>query len=1856
MASKSKQKRQGHRLYATKLMGDAEQIIKDFDSSKENKLKQIKISLRDRMEILRNLDEAILGALEKDEEIEEEIADAGRFSERILELIVEIESVLSLHGSKSQSGNGSPTQVSKAESAGSANKHAKLPRISLKSFSGEPSQWLTFWDSFRSAVHENTEVHDIDKFNYLKSLLNGSAAATIAGLPLTDANYNAAIELLKNRFGNKQVIISSHMDGLLKLTPLGNTSDVRKLRQTYDEIEAHVRGLQALEVPTESYGSFLVPVLMTKIPEDIRLLVGREMKDGEWNLTEILRLLRSEVENRERCGGVQALARKENLYSPEDRRNAKSPKSGPTSASALFSGNQPSNTTHCTFCKQPHPTASCHVVTNKTARRECLKKQGRCFICLKRSHLARDCPSNMACLKCSGRHHVSLCEMAMKPQQRQPESMVSQNNGNTTNTWPYRQPSQASQTRTFYVGSHDSILLQTAQAFIGNGNTSTGIRARVIFDSGSQKSYITQRARDQLNSPTISKESLLIKTFGSGVTGQPTECEKVKVAVGNVNMWSSREIEAFVVPTICTPIGSQEIDTAKEQFSYLTEIELADGDHGNENLEIDMLIGADFMWLFFTGETRRGENGEGPVASCTTLGWVLSGPVPSEKKGAQLSSVNFVSTHVLKVACEPKKGCHTEELLQRLWDLDSIGIREKETVHEAFLENISFANDRYSVKLPLKENRDLLPDNYDLSLARLNSLVRRLRKEPSIMKEYDQIFQDQLHHGIIERVDETEEQLPGQTHYLPHQAVIRSDALTTKLRVVFDASAKVKPSCPSLNDCTHTGPPLTPGIADILMRFRAHKVGLVADIEKAFLNIAVDEQQRDLMRFLWIDDVTKDDPNVEIYRFCRVIFGMNCSPFLLNATLRHHVTEYYAHDPALAEYTLAGLYVDDLTSGGEDDEEAYSIYKETNSCFAAGRFNLRKWASNRRGVIEKISSDRMKRERLGKQESASDEEQSYAKITVGGLEEIDPTKEHKVLGTNWNLEEDTIVMKLNKIVEFARNLEPTKRNVLRIAAKLFDPLGLISPVMVVLRMLLQELCLSKCEWDSLTPQPGRNRLQKWLTDLEKVGEMTVNRYYFPEEERRIKFATLHGFGDASKGAYCAVVYLCIETEDGYKTSLVAAKSRVTPSSPMSIPRLELLAALILARLISTVQEALAQVLNTKEVFCWTDSITVFYWIQSNKEYKQFVQNRIDEIHKLTDAKSWRHCPGVENPADVGSRGCLASELVDNRLWWEGPAWLKGPPKNYPASEVSKEEDLTEECRTEFKAKEQKPSNVTTMVSLTTEPSNPVKLTEIIDCERFSDATKLFRVTALSLKFIRNLKSAKTERREAQSKQTTLTAEEISEAKVLWIREVQKPFERERNFENLKQQLGLFRHEDTILKCKGRLGNAPLSVETRYPSLLPRRHHVTRLIVEACHRKTNHGGVKETLVEVRTNFWIPKGRQYVKRILHQCVICKKREGVPYRPPPTADLPESRVSGSPAFTHVGVDFAGPVYVKSTSGSTKQMKKAYICLFTCATSRALHLELTPDLSTEAFVRCLRRFIARRGRPASITSDNAKTFKRANKELGQLLQNKRTQDFAANQGITWKFILEKAPWWGGYYERMVQLVKRSLRKVLGKAQLSFEELLTVLTEVEGVLNSRPLTYVYSDITDQEPLTPSHLVIGRRLATLPNPAELSDDEETASSLERRARYLSRLLEHFWKRWSNEYLVGLREFHYCGTRGNQNKEVKVGDVVLIHDDSLARSKWRLGEITELIESKDGHKRGAVLRAISKKGKPSTMRRAVQKLVPLEVNTGNLPQNEHVGAEEAGIVQQPDHPAELVRPPRRAAAATADKIRRLLDQQ
>ena len=328
------------------------------------------------------------------------------------------------------------------------------------------------------------------------------------------------------------------------------------------------------------------------------------------------------------------------------------------------------------------------------------------------------------------------------------------------------------------------------------------------------------------------------------------------------------------------------------------------------------------------------------------------------------------------------------------------------------------------------------------------------------------------------------------------------------------------------------------------------------------------------------------------------------------------------------------------------------------------------------------------------------------------------------------------------------------------------------------------------------------------------------------------------------------------------------------------------------------------------------------------------------------------------------------------MWWEGPNWLRESPEHYPKAQASDEPaDLPDECTKEVRARQQTRENHThgtVLVNAAQETAThrSAKLLEVIDCARYSTCTKLFRVTALVLKFVSNLKERRDKSRSAPGE---LSSKEISEARKTWIREIQRQIKEQTT---LTQQLGLYKDEDNILRCRGRLANAHLSPETRYPILMPRDHHISKLIVEDCHRKVNHGGLRETLAELRSQYWVTKGRRFVKKTLHRCVTCKRLEGIPFKSPRHADLPETGVTDHAAFTHVGVDFAGPLFVK-TGGAAGEMKKTYICLYTCATSRALHLELTPDLSTAAFLRCLRRYIARRGTLTSITSNNTQTFK---------------------------------------------------------------------------------------------------------------------------------------------------------------------------------------------------------------------------------------------------------------------------------------
>ena len=706
-----------------------------------------------------------------------------------------------------------------------------------------------------------------------------------------------------------------------------------------------------------------------------------------------------------------------------------------------------------------------------------------------------------------------------------------------------------------HVTMGTQVFSQTAQVTVTGPElgSSDGLKVRALFDTGAQTSYVSKRVADKLGLETVQTDNLVIATFGA-------EKQRVK-AVNLVKLTVRKEetnfetnMNVYAVPKICSELKSQDIESAKRKYPHLNGIEFADREAEGSVMEIDLLIGSDYMWEFMEDKTVRGEPGQ-PVAISTKVGWLLSGPVEAQSR-EKLTSINFQSTHVLRVESESVK-----DDLDKLWDFDSVGIRERASVQEEFEQNVNFKDGRYFVNLPWREHHELLPDNYENCVVRLNSTVKRLRKQPKVFRGYNSVIEDQEREGIIERVDNSTIPEVGKVHYLPHHGVVRQQALSTKLRVVFDASAKAAPGLPSLNDCLNVGPALSPKIFDILIRFRKYRVAVVADIEKAFLNIGVEEIDRDVLRFLWIDELERDNPELLIYRFCRVVFGVNARAFLLNATLQNHI-KHYNTDTDFADKLSESFYVDDLVAGEANDEDAFEFYQNSTECLSKGGFHLRKWASNSTELLDRIQDDRVKCETNEARESGVVEDtDTYAKTTVGNLEELQETDEHKVLGLPWNCKTDKLLIKFDGVLDGVEELSSTKRTVLKVAARLYDPLGIVSPVTVLMKMLLQEICARNLDWDSPLPCDLENKWRRWLQSLRQAKYVMISRCLYAGVQEEVQSCCLHGFEDASKRAYCAVVYLVIRTSIGSYVRLITLKTRVAPNKNYTIPRLELLSGL-----------------------------------------------------------------------------------------------------------------------------------------------------------------------------------------------------------------------------------------------------------------------------------------------------------------------------------------------------------------------------------------------------------------------------------------------------------------------------------------------------------------------------------------------------------------------------------------------------------------------------------------------------------------------------------------------------------------------
>jgi len=902
------------------------------------------------------------------------------------------------------------------------------------------------------------------------------------------------------------------------------------------------------------------------------------------------------------------------------------------------------------------------------------------------------------------------------------------------------------------------------------------------------------------------------------------------------------------------------------------------------------------------------------------------------------------------------------------------------------------------------------------------------------------------------------------------------------------------------------GPPLLNDLCSILLRFRLHNYALSTDIEKAFLHVKLHEDDRDCTRFLWPVEPENPDSHFQIFRFTSVPFGTASSPFMLHATIDLHLHKFQS---PVSEDIQHNIYVDNVISGCDTETELVQYYTEARNIMKQANFNLRSWASNSTTLQQVTTADKT----------------------------IDNNTTVQILGLLWNTCTDTMSLSPKSLP--SSNMV-SKRSVLQDSSQIFDPLGWATPVSIRAKILLQEIWQQKCSWDT----PLQDELcDKWLgirDDIIELSKLTFPRAYFPHPLQKVDYH-LFVFADASTKAYGAIVYLC----NNSNISIVMSKARVAPIKALTLPKLELMAAVVATRVAKFVQTSLS-VDRVIPVHLWTDSQIVLHWINNGGHSNAFVRLRVTEILKNFPSTGWSFTPSADNPADLLTRGISTEQLKSSELWIHGPHWLSNP-SNWPTWTPTNILDVVVTEATEFV-----PSTAIPLLKDRTD------ILTIVDISRFSQLNRLLGTIAYIYRFIHNV-----------SKLQPLLSGPLSSLELTYARqqliiavqhcsfpeELAYLLKTSSKCPHLVKQLRLFIDDRKLIRCGGRIHNAPTSELSKFPYLLPRKHRITDMIVMNTHKDVHHGGVSITMTALRQTFWIPSMRQCVKSLLRRCVPCRKITGKPYRAPDPPPLPKIRVTEAPPFTITGVDFTGALFVKEGD----QEKKVYICLFTCAVTRAVHLEVVGDLTVETFLLAFRRFSSRKSLPCKMISDNASTYLAAAEAIQKLLQSEPLKGTLEPQNVTWEFIPKRAPWYGGFWERIIGLTKQAVKKTLGRAFISREQLETIIVEVEAMLNDRPLTYVSSDLCDPEPLTPSCLLYGRRLQRFPYGLEDRDDIDdpdflTSGMIKKQVDKRTQVIRQFWMRWRSEYLTSLREFHK--STGHNKQVINKGDVVIVHETIL----------------------------------------------------------------------------------------------------
>lgn len=1197
-------------------------------------------------------------------------------------------------------------------------------------------------------------------------------------------------------------------------------------------------------------------------------------------------------------------------------------------------------------------------------------------------------------------------------------------------------------------------------------------------------------------------------------------------------------IEAYVISKqVTNKLPSKSIITGS--WPHIQGLQLADPTY-NKPGSIDLLLGVEEYVNIIQQEIIKGPPGT-PCAQKTHLGWILFGQIGEPKHDAPSLKVMH---HQIDL----------DNMLKSMWELESETTR-KFTQEEIRCEEIyertykRSEEGRYIVSLPFKTENPQSPDGNtkEIALKRFLQLERRFKKMPNLKEDYSKVIEEYLSLGHAEKIPEQE--YGNRAVYLSHHAIIRKHSESTPTRVVFDASCKGTNGI-SLNDELLVGPTLHEDLRSIMIRWRTHAVCFVSDLQKMYRMVLLSKEHVDFQRFLWRKDTNEE---IKEYRLLTVTFGLAPAPYLAVKTLRQLAEDEGADFPIASQLLKEDFYVDDVLSGFDTVNEAIDASKQLMEILKRGGFRLQKWSSNSAEFLKSIEpEDRSKR----------------LQLDFGGI--------IKALGILWDLKTD--VFKYNLNLPFITN-PITKRSILSDIQKLFDPLGWIAPCIIRAKILIQKLWLEKIDWDD---EVKTNLAEEWILireDYENIKHVSIERWIGSSTNNK-QSMELHGFCDASEKAYASVVYCRILNFDGtIITKLLAARTRVAPVKSVSVPRLELCGAVLLSKLLKHVAQALR--ISSNNIHAWTDSTIVLSWLCGEPaRWKQFVANRVVEIIGNVNTNQWHHVASKENPADIASRGALMKTLGNSKIWWNGPDWLTEQEIIFTKANI---------IETELERRNNIQSNLKVFED------------NLINFREFNNLNQLLTVIVHTLRFLRY-------KRDSHKIDTYITTDELDEALKKCIRIAQRDFNED--IDNLRKNKNVSKEskikslnpylEDDILRVGGRLRQSTLPEHSKHPIILGNKNELTYLLIDDAHKRTLHGGIQLVLTYLRSKYWILQAKNTVKAYIHKCITCAKQRAH-FKTQLMGDLPQVRVTPARPFQNSGVDFAGPLYVLMSRGRGAKQSKAYIAIFVCMATKAIHLELVGDLTSESFIGAFRRFVARRGRCTHLYSDQGRNFVGANKELAEAFKHAQLElpghlvEILSSDGTQWHFIPPYSPNFGGLWEAGVKSVKYHLRRIL-TGSLTFEEMTTTLCEIEACLNSRPLTPIDSTDPDSlEPLTPGHFLIGEAPVNIPTP-DLSSINFNRLN---RWQITQKMVRDFWHRWQTEYLSRLQ------TRPKwlkRQSEFNIGDIVLLKDEQLPPGKWSLGRIVAKHPGLDGH-----TRVYSVKYRNDIVKRSLGKLCELPIN-------------------------------------------------